>query len=58
MRTSQPDVTLLLRQWSEGDEEALNRLVPLVYGELRRLAHHRLQREQANRSLEYHRARA
>ena len=52
MRTgSQPDVTLLLRQWSEGDQEALNRLVPLVYGELRRLAHHRLQHEQANRSL-------
>ena len=51
MKGSQPDVTLLLRQWSEGDQEALNRLVPLVYAELRRLAHHRLQREQANRSL-------
>ena len=36
MSTSEPDVTLLLRRWSEGDEEALNRLVPLVYGELRR----------------------
>lgn len=48
---SQLDVTLLLRQWSEGDQEALNRLVPLVYAELRRLAHHRLRREHANRSL-------
>ncbi len=46
-----PDVTLLLRRWSAGDQEALNRLVPLMYAELRRLAHRRLQREQANRSL-------
>jgi RNA polymerase sigma factor (TIGR02999 family) len=49
--SSPSDVTLLLRQWSEGDEEALNRLVPLMYGELRRLAHHRLRGEPANRSL-------
>ena len=45
------DVTQLLRQWSEGDQEALNRLVPLVYAELRRLAHQRLRREPANRSV-------
>jgi RNA polymerase sigma factor (TIGR02999 family) len=49
--SSPSDVTLLLRQWSEGDEEALNRLVPLMYAELRRLAHHRLRGEPANRSL-------
>jgi RNA polymerase sigma factor (TIGR02999 family) len=48
---SPSDVTLLLRQWSEGDEEALNRLIPLMYAELRRLAHQRLRREPANRSL-------
>ena len=29
-------VTELLRAWSEGDEHALDQLVPLVYGELRR----------------------
>ena len=45
------DVTSLLRQWSEGDQEALNRLVPLMYAELRRLAHDRLRHEHANRSL-------
>ena len=45
------DVTLLLRRWSQGEREALDRLVPLVYAELRRLAHHRLRREAANRSL-------
>lgn len=45
------DVTWLLRRWSEGDQEALNRLVPLMYAELRRLAHQRLRREQPNHSL-------
>jgi RNA polymerase sigma factor (TIGR02999 family) len=49
--SSSSDVTLLLRQWSEGDQQALNRLIPLIYAELRRLAHQRLRREQANQSL-------
>jgi len=49
--SSHSDVTRLLRQWSEGDREALNRLVPLMYDELRRLAHQRLRREAPNRSL-------
>lgn len=38
---SQPpaaDVTQLLVAWSEGDQSALDRLVPLVESELRRLA--------------------
>ena len=33
------DVTGLLRAWSEGQETALERLVPLVYAELKRIAH-------------------
>lgn len=45
------DVTQLLRLWSEGDQEALNRLVPLMYAELRRLAHQRLRYERADHSL-------
>jgi len=49
--SSPSDITVLLRQWSEGDLEALNRLIPLVYAELRRLAHQRLSREQAKRPL-------
>jgi RNA polymerase sigma factor (TIGR02999 family) len=49
--SSASDVTRLLRQWSEGDREALNQLVPLMYAELRQLAHQRLRREPANRSL-------
>ena len=49
--SSSADVTRLLRQWGEGHQEALNDLVPLVYAELRQLAHQRLRREHANRSL-------
>lgn len=36
------DVTVLLRAWSDGDRDALDRLVPLVYAHLRELAHRHL----------------
>jgi RNA polymerase sigma factor (TIGR02999 family) len=36
------DVTLLLRQWKDGDPEAMDRLVPLIYPELRKLARRNL----------------
>jgi RNA polymerase sigma factor (TIGR02999 family) len=36
---SPQEVTLLLQAWSQGEESALQKLVPLVYEELRRLAH-------------------
>ena len=39
------DVTALLNAWSEGDGSALERLVPLVYAELRRVARHRMRAE-------------
>lgn len=39
------DVTRLLRRWSDGDREALDGLVPLLYDQLRRLAHERLVHE-------------
>src|SRR5713226_5330101 len=42
---SNPDVTGLLVSWAEGNREALDQLVPLVYDELRRLAHRALRRE-------------
>src|SRR5437667_8277391 len=45
-------VTPLLERWSEGDEEALNELMPLVYDELRRLAVRYLRREPADHTLE------
>jgi len=36
------DITLLLRRWEEGDDGALNELMPLMYERLRRLARQRL----------------
>ncbi|MDX6612120.1 MAG: hypothetical protein QOD75_1306 [Blastocatellia bacterium] len=45
-------VTQLLMDWSAGDQEALNQLMPLVYRELRRLAHQHLNRENPGRTLQ------
>jgi RNA polymerase sigma-70 factor (ECF subfamily) len=39
------DITGLLLAWGGGDREALDRLMPLVYQELRRLAHRQMRRE-------------
>lgn len=36
------EVTRLARRWSEGDDDAFDRLVELVYDDLRRIAHHHL----------------
>jgi RNA polymerase sigma factor (TIGR02999 family) len=48
----QTRVTALLRRWSEGDASARERLVPIVYQELRRLAHHHRRRERDGHSLQ------
>jgi RNA polymerase sigma factor (TIGR02999 family) len=48
---SQP-VSALLAEWQAGDEDALRTLLPLVYNELRRLAHLRLRRERPDHTLE------
>jgi RNA polymerase sigma-70 factor (ECF subfamily) len=45
------DVTTLLGQWGEGSREALDRLIPLVYDELRQLAHRQLAREDTGRTI-------
>ena len=45
------EVTRLLRRWSAGDAEAVDDLVPLVYGELRQLAQRYLRRERAGHTL-------
>jgi len=42
----------LLRQWSGGDPAALDELVPIVYQELRRLAHYHLRRERDGHTLQ------
>jgi RNA polymerase sigma factor (TIGR02999 family) len=45
-------VTTLLQRWAQGDEAAFGDLVPLVYQELRRLAHHRLKSERSDHTLQ------
>jgi RNA polymerase sigma factor (TIGR02999 family) len=50
-QTPSPNVTELLRQWEGGDPDALNRIVPVVYAELRRIASRRLGGEASPRSL-------
>jgi len=46
------DVTELLQYWRQGDEEALQALLPLVYKELRRLAHYHLRSEREDHTLQ------
>jgi RNA polymerase sigma factor (TIGR02999 family) len=45
-------VSELLERWKHGEQDALKALVPLVYDELRRLAHHHLQAERPGHSLQ------
>src|SRR6516164_4269881 len=46
------EITQLLANWSHGDQEALERLVPLVYPELRRMARRQMARENPNHTLQ------
>jgi len=45
-------VTLLLRDFAEGDSEALDRILPLVYKELRRIAERQIRRERGGHTLQ------
>ncbi len=45
-------VTQLLQQWSHGDDGALAELTPLVYEELRRLAHHQMAGQRSDHTLQ------
>ena len=45
-------VTHLLAEWSQGDDSALAELTPLVYEELRRLAHHYMEGERPDHTLQ------
>jgi RNA polymerase sigma-70 factor (ECF subfamily) len=49
---SQQDVTALLTAWGNGDQDALSRLTPLVYGELHRLAQGYMRGEHAGHTLQ------
>jgi RNA polymerase sigma factor (TIGR02999 family) len=46
------DVTQLLEQWSGGDREALDEIIPLVYDELRRMARGHMAQERAGHTIQ------
>ena len=51
-RREERELTVLLQEWSGGNQEALDRLVPLVDRELRKIAQHYLRNERANPTLD------
>jgi RNA polymerase sigma factor (TIGR02999 family) len=46
------EVTQLLIQWSNGDKAALDKLMPLIYAELRQLARHYMKSERSGHTLQ------
>ncbi len=52
MTTPSTQVTQLLVEWSNGNQAALDKLTPLVYEELHRLAHHYMSRERGGHTLQ------
>lgn len=52
MSTDSDNVSRLLLDWSGGDQQALQELLPLIYDELRRLAHNFLYRERPDHTLQ------
>lgn len=52
MKPAPNEITQLLQDWSGGDQTALDKLMPLVYDELHRLAHQHMRREQAGHLLQ------
>jgi RNA polymerase sigma factor (TIGR02999 family) len=51
-RPAPEEVSQLLKEWSNGDEAALDKMMPIVYQELRRLAHHYMRRERPGHTLQ------
>ena len=52
MTPSPNEVTQLLVAWGNGDQEARDQLMPLVYAELHRLAHRHIKRERPGHTLQ------
>jgi len=52
MAPSVHEITELLRAWTEGEQEALEKLTPLVYAELHRTAHRYMARERPDHTLQ------
>ncbi len=53
MIPASPEVTQLLVDWSNGDQAALDKLLPLVNAELRRLAGRYMRRENPGHTLQH-----
>jgi RNA polymerase sigma-70 factor (ECF subfamily) len=49
---SRPQITVLLKAWGAGDEAALERLAPLIYDELHRIAGRQMRREEPGATLQ------
>lgn len=52
MSSTEHDVTKLLRDWSDGEQQAFDELLPIIYNELHRLAHNYLNRERDDHTLQ------
>ena len=52
MTINADDLTGLLIEWGQGDKAAPDRLTPLVYDEIRRIAHRYVQREREGQTLQ------
>jgi len=52
MKTSSHEVTQLLMDWGNGNQAAAEKLMPLVYEELHRLAHHYMNKERPGHTLQ------
>ena len=52
LTTPEGDVSTLLRAWTDGDQSALDKLTPIVYEELRRLARNFMRGERSGNSLQ------
>jgi RNA polymerase sigma-70 factor (ECF subfamily) len=50
--SSASEVSRLLKGWGEGDKNALNALMPVVYDELRRMAHRQMAKEKQGHTLQ------
>jgi RNA polymerase sigma-70 factor, ECF subfamily len=51
-KSSAVEVSQLLKDWGAGNESALNKLTPLVYDELRKMAHYQMVKERAGHTLQ------
>ena len=49
---SQHEITVLLREWGNGDKAALDQVMPLIYSELRKLAHRQMRRERVGDTMQ------